>query len=160
MQRGQERALTELLRAVDARVSGVQLLAPSGDIPELFIRLEHGPPMLPLRLMGEAVQRCFEIAVAAAGHDGATLYIDNVERGLHPSVLEPLWRWLATASRERSVQIFASTHSDECIRAAVRAFADGGDDGLRIVQLDREEREIVATVQAHAPVARAGATIR
>jgi len=110
--------------------------------------------------MGEAVQRCFEIAVAAAGHDGPTLYIDNIERGLHPSVLDALWRWLATVSRERGMQVFASTHSDECIRAAVTAFVHLDDDGLRIIQLDRDDRELFATVQAHAPLVPGGATVR
>jgi hypothetical protein len=152
MQRGSEHTLTQLLHTVDARISGIQLLAPSGDSPELFVRLQHGPPVLPLRLMGEAVQRCFEIAVTAAGHDGSTLYIDNIERGLHYSVLEPLWRWLAAVSRERSVQVFASTHADECIRAAVDAFASIDDDGLRVIRLDRGEHEVLATVHDRALV--------
>jgi hypothetical protein len=154
MQHGKERALTELLRAVDDRVLGVQLLAPGGDIPELFVRLEHDPPMLPLRLMGEGVQRCFEIAAAASGHDGPTLYIDNIERGLHHSVLERLWGWLATVSRERNLQVFASTHCEGCIDAAGRAFASLADDGLRIIRLDRGERETLATVHRRALVAR------
>lgn len=37
-QQGNERAVTALLRAVDHRVSGVQVLAPGGDVPELFVR--------------------------------------------------------------------------------------------------------------------------
>ena len=154
MQHGKERALVELLRTADPRVLGLQLLAPGGDVAELFVRLEQGPAMLPLRLMGEGVQRCFEIAITASGHDGPTLYIDSVELGLHPSVLETLWSYLAMASRERNVQVFASTHSEECIHAAVRAFARLDDDGLRIIQLERGERETFATfatVHHHAP---------
>jgi hypothetical protein len=163
MQQGKERALTELLRAADPRVSGLQLLAPGGDIPELFVRLEQGPAMLPLRLMGEGIQRCLEIAITASGHHGPTLYIDSVELGLHHSVLEMLWRYLATASRERNVQVFASTYSEECLHAAARAFASLDDDGLRIIRLDRGEHETLATVRLHAPTEntrRAGAEIR
>jgi hypothetical protein len=153
IQQGKERALTELLRAVDPRVSGVQVLAPGGDLPELFVFLEHGPAMLPMRLMGEGMQRCFEIAVTAAGAEGSTLYIDNIEADLHPSILETLWRWLATVSRGRNVQVFAGTHSEECMRAAVRAFASLDDDGFRIIGLDRAERETLVTVERY-PAAR------
>jgi predicted ATPase len=154
MQRGKARALVELLRVADVRISGLQLLAPGGDAAELFVRVEQDPAMLPLRLMGEGVQRCFEIAITASGHDGPTLYIDSVELGLPPSVLEALWSYLATAARERNVQIFASTHSEACIHAAARAFARLDDDGLRIIRLirlERGERETFATVHRHAP---------
>lgn len=96
--------------------------------------------------MGEGVRRCFEAAVTAAGHDGPTLYIDAIERGLHRSVLEPLWSCLAAVSRGRGLQIFAGVHSEDCVEAAVRAFAGLGDDGLRIVRLERGERETSATV--------------
>jgi len=152
MQRGEDRALVELLREVDGRVSGIQLLAPSGEIVELFVRLDHGPAMLPMALMGEGVQRCFDIGVASAAHDWPTLYIDNIERGLHHAALEPLWRWIATISRRRNLQVFATTHSDECIHAACRAFHALDDDGLGIIRLDRLERETRATIYDRALV--------
>ncbi len=152
MQHGQDRGLVELLREVDGRVSGIQLLAPSGDLVELFVRLDHGTPMLPMALMGEGVQRCFDIAVASAAHDWPTLYIDNIERGLHHAALEPLWRWIATAARGHSLQVFATTHSEECIHAACRAFHTLDDDGLGVIRLDRLESEARATIYDRALV--------
>jgi hypothetical protein len=152
MQRGQDRALVELLRAVDGRVSGIQLLAPSGEIVELFVRLDHEAPLLPMALMGEGVQRCLDIGVALAAHDWPIVYIDNIERSLHHLVLEPLWRWIATISRQRGLQVFASTHSDECIHAAARAFQSLDDDGLRVIRLDRRESETRATIYDRALV--------
>jgi hypothetical protein len=146
-QQGGERVVTDVLRAVDSRVSGVQLLAPGGDIPELFVRLDDGPRVLPLRLMGEGIQRSFAIAAAAAVDESPALYIDTIERGLHRSVLDALWRCIAAGSRGRNLQIFASAHSEECVEAAVRAFASRDDDGLRVIRLERGERETSATVQ-------------
>ena len=136
-QRGQDGTLLELLREVDGRLSGIELLAPGGDVAELFVRLDNGTPMLPIAMMGEGFQRCLELGSAAAVHESPTLFIDEIENGMHHAVLEPLWRWIATVSRRRNLQVFATTHSDECIHAACRAFQGLSDDGLRVIRLDR-----------------------
>jgi predicted ATPase len=114
--------LVELLREVDSRLSGIELLAPGGDRAELFVRLDSGIPMLPVALMGEGFQRCLELGAAVAAGDWPTMFIDEIENGMHHLVLEPLWRWIATMARRRNLQVFATTHSEECIHAACRAF--------------------------------------
>lgn len=145
-QRGQDGSLLELLREVDGRLSGIELLAPGGEVAELFVRLDNGTPMLPVPLMGEGFQRCLELGAAAAAHDWPTLFIDEIENGMHHLVLEPLWRWIATISRRRNLQVFATTHSDECLHAACRAFHALDDDGLRVIRLDRLESGTRATI--------------
>jgi ABC-type molybdenum transport system ATPase subunit/photorepair protein PhrA len=138
-QRNQDGLLLELLRDVDRSVTGIELLAPGGDVPELFVRTDKGAPLLPLSVMGEGFQRCLELGAAAAVHGWPMMFIDEIENGLHHLVLERLWRWLATTSRRRDLQLFATTHSEECIYAACRAFSELGDDGLRVIRLDRLE---------------------
>jgi putative AbiEii toxin of type IV toxin-antitoxin system len=151
-QRGQDGALVELLREVDDRLSGIELLAPGGDVAQLFVRLDNGTPMLPVALMGEGFQRCLELGAAATAHDWPTLFIDEIENGMHHLVLEPLWRWIAKISGRRSLQVFATTHSEECIQAACRAFHELDDDGLRVIRLDRLESGTRATVYDRALV--------
>jgi hypothetical protein len=138
-QRGQDGSLLELLRDVDGSVTGIELLAPGGNVPELFVRTDSGTPLLPLSVMGDGFQRCLELGAAAAVHGWPMMFIDEVENGLHHLVLARLWRWIATISRQRNLQLFATTHSEECIYAACRAFSELGDDGLRVIRLDRLE---------------------
>jgi AAA domain, putative AbiEii toxin, Type IV TA system len=138
-QKGQDRVLLELLREVDGRLSSIELLAPSGSTAELFVRLDKNTPLLPVALMGEGFQRCIELGAAAAAHNWPTMFIDEIENGIHHLVMEPLWRWIATISKKRNLQVFATTHSEECIHAACRAFSELGDEGLRVIRLDRLE---------------------
>lgn len=137
-QTGRDGELLELLREVDSRLSGIELLSPRGNTAELFVRLDKETPLLPLSLMGDGFQRCLEIGAGTA-HNWPTMFIDEVENGLHHLALEPLWRWLAIISRQRNLQVFATTHSEECIRAACRAFGGLQDEGLRVIRLDRLE---------------------
>jgi len=145
-QRGQDAALVDLLREVDGRLLGIEILAPGGNAAELFVRLSNGTPMLPVALMGDGVQRCLEFGAAAAARDWPALFIDEIENGMHHLVLEPIWRWIASVSRRRDLQIFATTHSEECIHAACRAFRNLQDEDLRVIRLDRLESGTRATV--------------
>ena len=138
--------LLDLLREVDSRVSGVEIYSPTGTEAELFVRLDRPTLVLPMVAMGDGLQRGFEIGVAAAQHHWPFLFIDELDNGLHHSALEPVWRWLATISKKRDVQVFATTHSEECIHAAARAFTALGDDGLRVIRLDRREDRTTAAI--------------
>jgi predicted ATPase len=145
-QRGQDHQLVDLLRSIDERMAGIELLAPGGDVPELFVRMERTAPLLPLASMGEGFQRCLELAAAAMVHDWPVIFVDEIENGMHHLALGPLWRWIATTALERGIQVFATTHSEECITAAHRAFDDLGDDGLRVIRLDRLEQRTQAAI--------------
>ncbi len=142
---GKDGFVTELLNQVDEQISGVELLAPTGHNAMVFIRLGDGG-LLPLQMMGEGVQRCFEMAVTLAAVASPPLFIDEIENGLHHSILEPTWRWIANTSAKRGIQLFATTHSEECVMAACRAFSAQNDDGLRVIRLDRQKNETKAVI--------------
>ena len=63
--------------------------------------------------------------------------IDEIENGLHYSVLTQVWQAIAKAARQNDVQVFATTHSWECIRAADEAFAAEEPFDFRLHRLDR-----------------------
>jgi hypothetical protein len=160
---GREGQVLDVLRAIDDRVSSVEILAPGGSEAELFVSLGPGSSPLPLSSMGDGFQRCFQIGVTAAAHDRPALFVDEIENGLHHGALAQLWRWLALISKKRDLQVFATTHSEECIHAACRAFTDLGDDGLRVIRLDRREDRTTAAVYDRALVetaVQAGVEIR
>ena len=79
--------------------------------------------LIPLPLMGEGLGRLLSIALAIANSRGGTVLIDEIENGLHHSVLEKIWKAIAIAAQQSNTQIFATTHSLECIRAAHQAFS-------------------------------------
>ena len=56
-------------------------------------------------------------------------YIDEIENGIHYSLLDELWEIILTISKQQNVQVFATTHSKECIESFNR------------VQLKLEDKE-------------------
>lgn len=48
--------------------------------------------------------------------DGIVL-IDEIENGLHHSIQQKIWKAVFKWAQNLNVQVFATTHSNECIRA-------------------------------------------
>ena len=63
--------------------------------------------------------------------------MDEIENGIHHSIMEKVWRAIGAFARSYDVQLFATTHSYECIGAAYRAFEADEEDELRLFRIER-----------------------
>jgi len=93
--------------------------------------------LVPVSLMGEGVRRLLSVLLAIIHTPGGVVLIDEVENGLHYSVMKDVWKAIAVAARQMDVQVFATTHSWECIQAAHHAFQENRPYELRYLRLDR-----------------------
>lgn len=100
--------------------------------------------LIPLPLMGDGVGRLLSIALAIPEAQDGILLVDEVENGLHYSVMKDVWRAIAKLAGEYKVQVFATTHSDECIYAAYQAFSGGKPYDFALHRLERVQEGIQA----------------
>lgn len=139
---GRWEAILAALRILEPRLKRVAVLV-TGGVPVL-----HGDlglsEMMPLPLMGEGMTRLASILLAFVAAKEGVVLIDEIESGLHYSVLEQVFGVVAAAARAYDVQVFATTHNWECILAAHNAFARSGLYDLRFHRLDRLGAEIKA----------------
>ena len=98
--------------------------------------------LVPIASMGEGVRRVLSFVLAIANSASGIVLIDEIENGLHHSVMENVWRAIGDAARVANCQIFATTHSYECIQAAQRAFSDNGEEDLTFIRLERDGEDI------------------
>jgi AAA15 family ATPase/GTPase len=69
------------------------------------------------------------------------LMIDEIDTGLHFLKMKDLWKIIFKLSKNMNIQIFATTHSSDCIKSLVEA---GEEDlnvqsDLRIIELEEFE---------------------
>jgi predicted ATP-dependent endonuclease of OLD family len=64
--------------------------------------------------------------------------------------MKNVWRVINKASREFNVQVFATTHSRECIVAAHEAMEESGDYDFRLHRLERVEKKVKVTTLGRA----------
>ena len=68
---------------------------------------------------GEGLQRIFEIALSFAYCKNGVLLIDELETAIHYTLLENFTKFIQELAREFNVQVFITSHSNECIEAFV-----------------------------------------
>ncbi|ALG68553.1 AAA family ATPase [Beggiatoa leptomitoformis] len=70
-----------------------------------------------LNSLGDGMLRVFQLVLKTFPAKGGFLLIDEFENGLHYSVQEKIWTLLFTLSEKLNIQIFATTHSWDCIES-------------------------------------------
>ena len=79
---------------------------------------------LPLKDIGGGVVRLLKLYLSFSAVRNGMVLVDEIENGIHYSVMRDLWNRVRVWMREWDVQFVATTHSAECIEAAMEAFAD------------------------------------
>ena len=81
------------------------------------VKLKNEPNVIPLKCMGDGINRILTIILALINSDNGYLLIDEFENGLHYTVQEKLWNIIFDLANELKVQVFATTHSLDCIKS-------------------------------------------
>lgn len=149
------RKVESVMKRVEPRLQGLSVIT-RGAVPMIHAELEGQERLLPMPLLGDGMNRLLSLAlVIGASAKGTLILVDEIENGLHHSVMQSVWSGIAQFAREFDVQIFATTHSWECIHAAHKAFSEdelydfrlhrldriGDDDDIKAVTYDQETLE-------------------
>lgn len=99
------------------------------------VKLKGTDGAVPMAALGEGVQRVFALLCAVWGAKGGMLLVDEIDTGLHFRVQEHVWRAVLDAAAAADVQVVATTHSADAVRALARA-AGGRESEAQVVRLD------------------------
>lgn len=87
----------------------------------------------PLKSLGAGVNRMLGITLALVNARGGVVMLDEVENGIHYSVQGDLWRLILRTARRLDVQVFATSHSWDCVKAfQATAAEDDEADGVLV----------------------------
>ena len=67
--------------------------------------------------LGDGAWRMLALAIILTRSKGSLLLIDEIDTGFHYTVMENVWKLVAQAALELGIQVFATTHSDDCVRS-------------------------------------------
>lgn len=90
----------------------------------VLLDFEDGAQRVPLGSYGDGMRRLLEISVALVHTSGGFLLIDEIDTGLHWTAMEPAWQMIVEAAKRSSTQVFATSHSKDCLEgldAMIRA---------------------------------------
>ncbi len=126
--------LLDVLRVIEPQLNTVEIHYQGGE-PVLWGSIP-GVISLPLQAMGDGMVRLTDLVVNIVNAPHGVVLVDEIENGIHHSVLRKVWSAIGKIARQYDTQVTATTHSRECIVAAHQAFSESEDYNFRLHRLD------------------------
>jgi len=122
------RSLWEQIVLTDAKsdvIEAMRIIAPETDdfallgtpTSSIRLRVKGSSDPVPLKSMGDGMNRLFGLGMALACAKDGILLVDEIENGIHWSALPDVWRFVVKVAKRLNVQVFATTHSNDCLRS-------------------------------------------
>jgi len=140
-----EREIVSALQIIAPKVTRVNLIGSRDRNAERIpiVKDDALDVPVPLRSMGEGMYRMFSIALALVNAKDGMLLIDEVDTGLHYSVLPDLWRLIFEVAHRLNVQVFSTTHSWDCIQAFQQAADANTEEEGMLIRLEHRDGDVV-----------------
>jgi len=131
-----EDAVIDALRIISPEIERISFIGEHGRNRVPVAKLTSQPKPVRLRSLGDGVNRMLGIALSLVAARGGILLLDEVENGIHFSAQERLWRLIFQTAHRLDIQVFATTHSWDCIEAFQRAASNDQHEEAVLVRLD------------------------
>jgi hypothetical protein len=126
-----EEHVTQALRIIEPTIERIASVgterrlffrdAPGG----VFLKLSDVAQRIPIGSTGDGMWRMLGLALALANAKGGVLLVDQIDTGLHYSVMENMWRMVSERAAALTVQVFATTHSRDCYESLAAILQPG-----------------------------------
>ena len=111
-----------------------------------YIKLNGQNAPVPFYSLGEGVSRILTMILHLVNAKDGTLLIDEFENGLHYTIQEPLWKMIFQIAEQLNIQVFATTHSEDCLWAFSEVLKENAhSDRGKVLRLAEVKSDIVCT---------------
>ena len=94
-----EASLIQALRTLEPDIESIHLLPGNWSMDNVLVDVQSGGPRIGIGSFGEGMRRLLDLALALIDSANGVLLIDEIDTGLHWTVMEDLWRFIIGASR-------------------------------------------------------------
>lgn len=106
----------EALRIVNPQIERITFVTSSNKRDRYpIVTLKEDSRRYRLSAMGDGINRILTIILSMLNCKNGVFLLDEFETGLHYSVQEQLWRIIFSLSEKFNIQVFATSHSRDCI---------------------------------------------
>jgi energy-coupling factor transporter ATP-binding protein EcfA2 len=111
----------------------------------VVIKVKDVQGRIPIGTMGDGIWHLLSLALSLVRARGGVLLVDEIDTGLHYSVMEDMWRVVQKTAHRLDVQVFATTHSSDCWKAlaAVCSGESSASGRVSMQRIDRDKKESV-----------------
>ncbi|MEB3189475.1 MAG: AAA family ATPase [Snowella sp.] len=131
-----EEIVIEAMRIINPNIDRIGFSTSPG-INTIRLKLRGLSDLIPLSSMGDGMNRILTLAMALVSAEKGVLLVDEIETGLHYEAQLDMWRLVLKTAQNLNVQVFATTHSWDCIVAFKEALQELEDQSVaKLFRLD------------------------
>jgi AAA15 family ATPase/GTPase len=106
-----------------------------------LVKLAGSDQRVPIGSMGDGMWRMLGLALSVVSAKGGVLLVDEIDTGLHFTVMSDMWKLIWETAKRLDVQVFATTHSSDCWTslAEIAKSEDASEQGITIHRIEREK---------------------
>jgi hypothetical protein len=146
---GKQQEIIDFLReTVEPRLTGLSTIA-VGDQSLIHAQLEGSARKIPVSYMGDGMARLLSVILVLTTTANGYVFIDELENGIHYSAFPKVWLGIVKAAQRFNCQVFATTHSYECLQAAIQGLPEDLRDQFCYVRLERSGEHISGRTYAY-----------
>ncbi len=139
---GKKEIFLTYLKEIFEEVDNVEIANPSGG-SVVCVKFKNDNVLYPIFLIGEGFYKVFAIISLFIYFENGIVMFDEIENGIHFSILTDYWEMISKLSKEFKVQLFATTHSFEFLQVMGKSKQNNG---VNVIRLESLEDEIVPII--------------
>lgn len=140
---GRDQGIIDSLKVIEPRLQKL-IVAPVGNRSVLFADIGFRRAV-EVNYLGEGILRLLQILLAMTEAEKGIIFIDEIERGFHYTFYESAIKVIMEFARQIKAQIFATSHSVECLKASYNHFRSEAEDDILVIRLNKVDEIIQAT---------------
>ncbi|HRV92783.1 MAG TPA: ATP-binding protein [Anaerolineae bacterium] len=140
-----EDEVVEALKILEPDVNRISFTSSQTSNSGILLRLNGQEEPIPLGSMGDGMRRILAIVASLVSVGKGTLLVDEIDTGLYYAVLKDMWRLILETAHKQNAQVFATTHSWDCVKAFQQALDEFQTSEFgRLIRLEKTDNQIKA----------------
>ena len=142
----EEGKVIEALKLIEPGIERLAFLSDSRRFNRrsIALKMTGAEQRIPLGSAGDGLKRLLALALHLISSSEGFLFVDEIDTGLHFNVMFNMWKLLIETAKRLNVQVFATTHSLDCVQALAQVW-DKLPDCKEDVAVHRVERNLEST---------------
>jgi len=134
------------LRIIDKNIVGLEPQLKERGKSFLRVSLQNPKQSLLSSELGEGTNRFIEILASLLKNSDGTVFIDEIENGIHYSKLKDIAKAIIEIVQKENIQLFITTHDKETIEAFSEACEELDFKDISSVELYKDKENIIQSV--------------
>jgi AAA15 family ATPase/GTPase len=138
-----EDMVLDALHILEPNLERIALVSQITPAMSVLLKLKSNEAPVSLGSMGDGMYRIFALALSLVNCENGALFVDEIDTGLHYKALTKMWRLVIETAKRLNVQVFATTHSWDCLVAFHKALSETSATELgSVFRLERKDDQI------------------